>query len=381
MRIPVFDARAEYERDAASLEEAALRVLASGRYIIGPEVEAFEEEAAEYLGVPHAVSCASGTDALWLALRVLGVGPGDGVILPAFTFFATASAVLNAGAIPIPCDIDPETYNLAPEAVAALLEGQSGPHRRIGVEPERVRAVLPVHLFGQPAEMNELCELADAHDLALIEDAAQAFGASYGPKKVGTFGRLGCFSFFPTKNLGGFGDGGMVTTADEELAERVRMLRAHGSRPKYHHRAVGTNSRLDELQATLLRIRLRDIDTRLKEREELATSYDHQLAEPVRTPQRRAGRTHSFNLYVIDVPDRDRVAAGLEQRGIGTAVHYPCPVHLQDAVAHLGYRQGDFPVAERACVRVLTLPSYPSLSARLVAETASAVLEVTGNIP
>lgn len=358
MTIPLFDGRGEFEASAYELEEAALRALRSGRYILGPEVEAFERQVADHLGARHAVGCASGTDALWLALRALGIGRGDLVATTALSFFATASAILNCGARPVFCDIEPDTFTLDPRSLRDAVEGQSAPHRRLGIEVKRIKAVVVVHLYGQPADMEGVGEVARRLGLPVVEDAAQAFGAP----KVGTLGTFGCFSFFPTKNLGGFGDGGCVTTEDDELAARVRELGVHGAREKYVHARVGTNSRLDELQAALLRVRLRHVDASHEGRRAAAELYAKHLNDlPLVGPADRRG--HTYNSYVLRLPEgRDRVRAYLAEHGVATAIHYPAPLHLQDAVRELDYRSGDFPEAERACREVLTLPMYPSLA-------------------
>ncbi len=361
MKVPLFDAQREFEAHRDEYLAAAERVLSSGRYILGPEVDAFESEAAAYLGVRHAVGCASGTDALWLALRAADVGPGDGVIAPALTFFATASATLNVGATPVICDIDPATYNIDPAAVAALLEGRSEVHRRLRVDPQRIKAIIPVHLYGQPAEMNELMDLSRAHGLTVIEDAAQSFGALYGDRKAGSIGDLGCYSFFPTKTLGAFGDGGLVTTNEDELATRLRMLRNHGGKSKFENMLAGTNSRLDALQAALLRVRLSHIDEAIAGRLRAADQYDSLLAPtsavvPVRVP----GRTHAFAFYVVRVRDREHVIAELAEGGISAMAHNPSPVHFQPAIG-LDHVAGDFPGAESAASEVLSLPTFPSI--------------------
>lgn len=361
MKVPLFDAQREFEAHADEYLAAAERVLRSGRYVLGPEVEGFEGEAAAYLGTKHAVGCASGTDALWLALRAADIGPGDGVITTAMTFFATAGAILNVGATPVLCDIDPETFNLDPRSVGDVLDGRSSVHGRLGIDPSRIRAMLPVHLYGQPADMDELLELARAHGLRVIEDAAQAFGAECGGRKAGTIGDLGCFSFFPTKTLGAFGDGGLVTTDDDDLAGRLRMLRNHGGGSKFDNVLVGTNSRLDALQAALLRVRLSHIDEALEGRRRASGFYDGQLADaPVVLPVRAAGRTHTFAFYVVRVSDRERVLEALAADGVGATAHNPKPVHLQPAVGP-GYVPGDLPCAEEACAQALSLPTFPLL--------------------
>lgn len=351
--IPLVDLARQAAALADELAAAAVRVLASGAYVLGPEVEAFEREVAAFVGVGHAVGVASGTDALDLALRAAGVGPGDRVLTSPFTFFASVSAILSAGAVPVFADIDPATFTLDPSRVGEVLEGPGG---------AQVRALLPVHLYGQAADVDALAGFG----LPLVEDAAQALGAGYGARRAGALGAAGCFSFFPTKNLGGFGDGGMVTTHDPELADRVRLLRAHGMRPRYRHRAVGTNSRLDALQAALLRVKLPHLPAWLAAREGHAQAYGEALADldGLSLPAVAPGRRHAWHQYTVRVHGgrRDAVRETLRDLGIATAVYYPSPAHLQEALADLGHAPGDFPEAERACHEVLSLPLFPELT-------------------
>lgn len=366
MKVPFFDAKRQFEQLRPQLLEAAERVLASGRYILGEEVQRFEEEVAEYLGAKYAIGVASGTDALWLSLKALDVGPGDYVLTTPFTFFATASAILNTGALPVFADIDPETYNLAPEKVEEALAGKNPVWQRLGIEPERVKVLLPVHLYGLPADMEALMDLAGRYGLGVVEDTAQALGATYQGKKVGTIGDLGAFSFFPTKNLGAFGDGGLVATNDEELARKVRMLRAHGSRQKYYHEMIGTNSRLDALQAALLRVKLGYLDRWIARRREIARRYTEAFGsvKGLVVPVEPEECVHTYHQYTVRVLGgrRDDLRVGLQERGVGTMVYYPTPVHLQPALGKLGYREGDFPEAERASGEVLSLPVFPELT-------------------
>jgi len=357
MTIPILDLTRQYKAIKPEIDEAIRRVVESGRFILGPEVEAFERELAEFCGVKHAIGVASGTDALYLALRALGIGPGDGVVVPSFTFFATAGVVANVGATPIFCDIEPKTFNIDPESVRAILKG------RYNCKP---RAIIPVHLYGQMADMDAIMAIAQEYDLYVIEDAAQAIGAEYKGRKAGSIGHLGCLSFFPTKNLGAYGDGGMVLTNDDELAERVRMLRVHGSKPKYYHHMVGTNSRLDALQAAILRAKLPHLEEWTRARQELASRYDKFLhgLEGIEIPYRAQDRTHIFHQYTIRVLNgkRDALRAYLAQRGIGTEVYYPLPLHLQPCFRHLGYKEGDLPESEKASREVLSLPIFPELT-------------------
>ncbi len=374
MTVPLFDAQREFTAQAADLEDAALRVLRSGRYISGTEVAALEADCASYIGVRHALGCASGTDALELALRSLGIGPGDSVLTSPFTFFATVSAVLAVGARPVFCDIDPVTFNLDPTSARAVLEGRDPALQRLGVDPATIRAMIPVHLYGLPADVDAVGELAADHGIKVIEDAAQAIGASVRGTHVGTFGNVGCFSFFPTKNLGAFGDGGLVITNDDDVADRIRLLRAHGSRERYFHEIAGTNSRLDEIQAAMLSVRLRGLDAAIEARTVHADAYDELLADAgVTLPDRGADRRHAFHLYVIRSDDRDALREHLASQGIGTAVYYPVPAHLQAALGDTGYAAGDFPQAERASHEVLALPLFPTLTRAEIEDVAAAV--------
>lgn len=357
MKIPLLDLKRQYYSIKPEIDGAIARVLESGQFILGPEVEAFEREVAAYCGVKHAIGVASGTDALWLSLKALGLGPGDRVITTPFTFFATAGAIVNVGARPLFVDIEPRTYNLDPERLETLPKN----------ELERCKAIIPVHLYGQMAEMEPLMAFARAHALAVIEDAAQAIGAEYKGRKAGTIGDLGIFSFFPTKNLGAYGDGGMVVTNDGSLAERVRLLRVHGSKPKYYHQIVGTNSRLDALQAAILRAKLPYLVGWSKARQHWAQCYNESLGKlklPIELPDVRPGSTHIYHQYTIRVRDgrRDTLRAYLKDQGIGTEVYYPLPLHLQGCFKDLGYREGDFPEAERASREVLSLPIFPELT-------------------
>ncbi|MGB9885731.1 MAG: DegT/DnrJ/EryC1/StrS family aminotransferase [Moorellales bacterium] len=359
MNIPILDLTRQYESIKGEIDAAIRRVVTSGRFILGPEVEALEREIAQLCGTKHAVAVASGTDALLLALRAVGVGPGDAVIVPSFTFFATAGAVCNAGATPVFADVDPRTLNLDPAKVAERLS--SDPALRA-----RTKAIIPVHLYGQAADMDDILALAREYGLYVIEDAAQAIGAEYRGRKAGAMGHLGCFSFFPTKNLGAYGDGGMVVTSDDELAERVRLLRVHGARPKYYHHLVGTNSRLDALQAAILRAKLPHLAEWTAKRQALAARYDELLRgiPGLTLPHRAPDRTHVFHQYTVRVAGgrRDALRAYLAERGIGTEVYYPLPLHLQPCFAHLGYREGDLPESKRASREVLSLPMFPELT-------------------
>jgi dTDP-4-amino-4,6-dideoxygalactose transaminase len=355
--VPLCDLQAQYRDLRPQLEAALLRVLASGQVILGPEVAALEDEVARYCGASHGVGCGSGTDALSLALHGLGVGPGDEVILPTFTFFATAGSVVRTGARPVFVDIDPLSYNLDPFQV----ENKVTP---------RTRAVLVVHLFGQCADMTPLWQVAERHGLTLIEDAAQALGAEYQGKRAGSLGALGCLSFYPTKNLGAYGDAGMVVTSDPAWADRMACLRVHGMAPKYFHAHVGWNARLDALQAALLRVKLPHLDNYLAARQAAAGRYDalieeHHLAHFLTRPTARPQRRHTFNQYVVRVArgERDALVRHLKAEGIGCEIYYPVPLHLQECLRHLGHGPGDFPASEEASREVLALPMFPEISA------------------
>ena len=370
MSIPLIDLVAQYRTIQPGIDKAIHQVLESGRFILGPNVAALEQEVAAYLGVEHGVGVASGTDALVLALRALGVGPGDEVIVPTYTFFATAEAVMLVGATPVLVDIEPDTYCLGVQQVAERITA-------------RTKAFIPVHLYGHPADMIPLLELAQAHGLRVIEDNAQAFGAEYGGRKTGSLGDAGCLSFFPSKNLGAYGDGGMMVTNDGEVAERVRMLRTHGWRRKYYPEMLGYNSRLDELQAAILRVKLRHLDGWNERRRNLARQYAERLSGlGVGLPHEAPQAKHAYHLYVVRVKDRDRVQQCLNEAGIASAVYYPQPLHLTEPCRPLGYHEGDFPVAELASRETLAIPLYPEMpkeqlhSVVAALERAMATIEV-----
>jgi len=335
------------------LIEKAAEVIRSGQYILGPEVAAFEREVADYIGVKHAIGVSSGTDALMVALMALGIGPGDEVITTPFTFFATAGCIARVGATPVFVDIRPDTFNIDVEQLAASVT-------------ERTRAILPVHLFGQACDMEGLSDIAKTHDLPIIEDAAQAIGTKSPVGPVGSLGAFGCFSFFPSKNLGGFGDAGLVTTQDSGLAEKALVMRAHGSKPKYHHRVIGGNFRIDALQAALLRVKLPELAGWTARRQENAARYDAAFAafrgdqQLLRVPVRRF-EGHIYNQYVIRSARRDELEANLRSQRIATAIYYPAPLHRQECFAHLGYREGSLPVSEQASREVLALPIFAGL--------------------
>ncbi len=351
--IPLLDLDAQHRSLHSKLREAFERVLASGEFILGSEVEAFELEVARFLNVKHAIGVSSGSDALLASLMALGIGPGDEVITSSFSFFATAGCVARLGATPVFVDIDPDTYNMDPQHL-------------VRVFTKHTKAIIPVHLYGQPADMQPLLEFARTHDVSVVEDAAQAIGAYTESGHVGSLGAFGCFSFFPSKNLGGLGDGGLITTNDDTLAKHVRILRAHGAEPKYYHHMVGGNFRLDALQAAFLRIKLNYLPQWIAARQMCAARYDQLFKETglnkdlLDTPRRQQA-SHVYHQYVIRTSRRAQVIQQLQANNIGYAVYYPTPLHLQPCFAYLGYTQGSLPLAEKASEQTLALPMYPEL--------------------
>lgn len=365
--VPLLDLQAQYRPLREALLAAVTRVCDSQRCILGDEVVALERELAAYLGVAHALGVSSGTDALVAALMALEIGPGDEVITPTFSFFASAGAVVRVGARPVFVDIEPRTYNLDINAVAKAIT-------------PRTKAIMPVHLYGQAVDMTALLEVARGHELAVIEDAAQAIGARDGAAAVGGIGTIGCFSFYPTKNLGAFGDGGLVTTNDAALAERLRLLRDHGQHPKYHHALVGGNFRLDAIQGAVLRVKLPHLAAWTDGRRRNAARYRTLFAEAglggvVTLPFERLDAYHIYNQFVVQVPDRDRVREHLTARGIGTEIYYPVPFHRQACFAGLGHPLDAFPEADRAAARVLALPIYAELADDQLQQVVAAIAD------
>ena len=349
MQIQMVDVVGQYLTIKSEIDSAIHRVLDSGQFIQGNDVGELECEIAGYLGTRFAIACASGTDALQIALMALEIRPGDEVITTPFTFVATAETIALLGARPVYVDIDPQTFNIDP----ALIERAITP---------RTKAIIPVHLYGQPADMDPILSLARAHEIAVIEDAAQALGASYRERKVCTMGQISCISFFPSKNLGCFGDGGMMVTDDPALAERLRVIASHGSRVRYYHDLVGVNSRLDTLQAAILRVKLPHLDAWNERRCQAATIYAELLAGTEVLPPFVADYSgHIYHQYTLRVPRRDDLAASLRAGGVPHAIYYPVPLHLQKAYEAAGYARGDFPVAERAAADVISLPMHSEL--------------------
>ncbi|HEX5206212.1 MAG TPA: DegT/DnrJ/EryC1/StrS family aminotransferase [Steroidobacteraceae bacterium] len=386
MKVPLLDLTQQYEKIAAEVQSAIERVCASQQFILGAQVRELELSLARYTRCEHGIGVSSGTDALLLALMALAIGPGDEVITSPFTFFATAGTIARLGARPVFCDIDRESFNLSPARVEELIardcEVRDGGgarqviHRKTGGQ---IKAIMPVHLYGQVCEMDAFMDIAGRLGLHVIEDAAQAIGA-YDEKgrMAGSIGHVGCFSFFPTKNLGAFGDAGLCTTNDPVLAERMRVLRVHGGKPKYHHSLIGGNFRLDEIQAAVLNVKLKYLDRWMEARDAHARQYTERLQAKVAgcgvaTPVRRRGGRHVWNQYVIRAPRRDELRQHLDAAAIGTEIYYPVPLHLQQCFAYLGYRRGDFPEAERAALEALALPVFPELSLAQIDHVVSTI--------
>jgi len=350
MKVPLLDLQAQYATIREELRTAVDEVMESCRFILGPYVQEFEKSVAEYCGARHAIGVASGTDALLLSLRACQVETGDEVITTPYSFFATAGVISRLGAKPVFVDIDPKTYNIDTDRIAKKITS-------------RTRVIMPVHLYGQCAEMEPILSLAETHGLRVVEDAAQAIGARHHGKQAGTMGHLGCFSFFPSKNLGGLGDGGMVVTDDDQLADLVRILRVHGSKPKYFHSIVGYNSRLDALQAAALQVKLKHLDEWTEGRRRHAALYDERLRDlPLVTPHAEKYNRHIYNQYTIRVSDRDGLQQHLKEHGVGTALYYPLSLHLQECYRDLGGREGDHPETEGAARETISIPVYPELS-------------------
>lgn len=373
--ISLLDLDRQYSQIQVELEEAVLSVLRSGSYILGKNVKALEEDVSQYCGAEYGIGVANGTDALILALWALDIGPGDEVITSPFTFAATVEAILLRGATPVFADIDPASFNICPHSVEAAITSKT-------------KAIIPVHLYGQPADMGPILQLAADHKLKIIEDAAQAIGAKYKGRPAGSMGDLACLSFYPTKNLGACGDAGMILTRDGKLAERVRALRAHGSHTRYHHTELGVNSRLDEVQAAILRVKLKRLDFWNNARRQIAAFYSKVLgtSRRISVPTVAPDTTHVWHQYTIRIhgsagqlgAERDRAKAFLDGESVGSMCYYPIPLHLQSAYTSLGYKTGDFPEAERAASEVLSLPMYPELKDIELEQVCSLVKQAVG---
>jgi len=369
MNVPLLDLKQQYASIKSEIDSAIAEVLESQHFILGPKVEQCERAIAAYSSCVHAVGVSSGSDALLVCLMAEDIGAGDEVITTPYTFFATAGAISRLGAIPKFVDIDPATYNIDPEQIEEKIT-------------PRTRAIIPVHLYGQMADMDPIMQIAKERGLVVIEDAAQAIGSEYNGRRSGSIGDYGCFSFFPSKNLGCAGDGGMVVTSDPKRAEKVRVIRAHGSKPKYYHKVVGGNFRLDALQAAIITAKLSHLDSWTARRQKNAKTYDRLIAEsnlPIQRPKVVTNR-HIFNQYVIRVADRDKVQAFLREKGVGTEVYYPVPMHLQECFVHLGYKKGDFPASETAANETLALPVYPEVSEEQVEYVVSSLTEFLSSL-
>src|SRR5262245_28038602 len=367
MPVPLLDLEAQYRPLRDAILAAITRVCDSQRFIMGPEIEALERELAAQLGVRHAIAVSSGTDALLLAMMALGVGPGDEVVTTTYSFFATAGCVVRLGAKPVLVDIDPATFNIDPQQTSAAIT-------------PRTKAILPVHLYGLAADLDPIMAAADRACVAVIEDAAQAIGATYKSQPLGGIGKLGCFSFFPSKNLRAFGDAGLVTTNDDALAKQARLMRTHGMQPRYHHHVVGANFRMDALQAAVLRVKAPHLEAWTEGRRRNAGTYrtlfreaglDGAITLPTEPPDRR----HIYNQFVIRTPERDALKKHLDEQGIGNEIYYPVPFHLQPCFADLGYRRGAFPHAERAAAETLAIPIYGELTGAQQQTVVSTIAE------
>ena len=363
MRVPFVDLQTQLEALRPDIERQIQEVVSTTSFILGEHVRHFEQAFAAYLGVNHALGVANGTDALYLALRASGIGPGDEVITASNTFIATTEAITGVGAQIVLVDVDPISYTLDPTQVEAVVTS-------------RTKAIIPVHLYGQPADMNAIMTIAERHGLLVVEDACQAHGAWYEGRRVGTIGHIGCFSCYPGKNLGAFGDAGIIVTNDDSVAERLRLLANHGSMTKYHHEIEGWNSRLDTIQAAVLGVKLPHLDEWNAARRRHADRYRALLAGSRISTPTVTHDDHVWHLYVIETPDRARLAALLSERGIATGIHYPVPLHLQPAYGRLGYGFGAFPVAERAAQRILSLPMFPELTEEQIAFVADAIHDI-----
>jgi dTDP-4-amino-4,6-dideoxygalactose transaminase len=367
--VPFLDLTRQYQGIKDEILSATQRVYEKGRFILGEEVSAFEKEFSHYCGVRYGVGVGSGTDALYLALKTVGIGEGDEVVTVANSFIATALAISFAGAKPLFVDIDPKTYTMDPNSLELLLKRQRAKGRR-----RKIKAILPVHLYGHPADMDSIMEIANRYDLVVIEDACQAHGAKYRNKKVGSLGIMGCFSFYPTKNLGGYGDGGMVVTTYQKYDQKLRLLRCYGERKKYHHILKGDNSRLDEIQAAILRVKLKYLDQWNEGRRRKANLYTEMLSPlGVVCPSEKKGVQHVFHLYAIQTRKRDSLQAFLKKKGIETLIHYPIPIPFQKAYQELGYRGRDFPLTGQWSRKILSLPFFPEMKESEIEEVAQQI--------
>jgi UDP-2-acetamido-2-deoxy-ribo-hexuluronate aminotransferase len=361
--VPMIDLKRQFQEIKEEIFQVMTEIFGSGQYILGPRVSEFEKKIADYHGVSEAVGVASGTDAIHLSINAFGIGEGDEVITTPFTFFATVEAILYSGAMPVFVDVDSETFNIDTNQIETKIT-------------DKTKAILPVHLFGQMADMQEISKLAKKYGLKVIEDCAQSFGANLNGKKAGSFGDTGCFSFYPSKNLGGYGDGGIITINDSMIADKVRKLRNHGSRSSYIHEDIGFNSRLDEIQAGVLLVKFKYIDKYNLARRQKAALYTVLLSDKVRCPVEKKGAYHVFHQYTIRNDKRDEIKKRLRDKGISSVVYYPVPLHLQEALRFLGYKEGDFPVAEKSAKEVLSLPIYPEIEEPVIEKIAEIIKAV-----
>jgi UDP-2-acetamido-2-deoxy-ribo-hexuluronate aminotransferase len=358
--VPMIDLKKQFSEIKDEIFEVLTEILESSQYVLGPKVSELEEKVARYHEMSEAIGVASGTDALHLAIKALGIGEGDEVITTPFTFFATAEAIFYTGATPVFVDIEPDTMNIDPVKIKEKIT-------------KKTKAILPVHIFGHPADMDNIVKIAEEYNLLVIEDCAQSFGAEIRGKKTGSFGNAGCFSFYPSKNLGAFGDGGMVLLHDRAVADDIRQLRNHGSKGAYKHEKIGFNSRLDEIQAGILLAKFRRIDEYNDKRRKRAALYNEYLTDAVLRPIERSGIKHVYHQYTLRSSRRDDIQKALREKEISSVVYYPIPLHLQEATSFLGYKKGDFPVSEDAAAKVLSLPIYPELPEETVKEIAAIV--------
>ncbi len=361
--IPMVDLKKQFIEIRDEVFEIIAEIIESTQFILGPKVHELEKKVAEYHGISEAVGVASGTDALHLAIEAFGIGREDEVITTPFSFFATVEAILYVGAIPVFVDIEPDTLNIDPAKIESKIT-------------ERTKAILPVHIFGHPADMEKICYIAEKHNLKVIEDCAQSFGADIKGKKTGSFGDAGCFSFYPSKNLGAFGDGGMILLNNSSIADKVRRMRNHGDKGGYIHESVGYNSRLDEIQAGILLVKLRHIDEYNKKRRQKAKYYNELLSDSILKPVEKPGMTHVYQQYTIRSLKRNKIQKHLREKNKSSVIYYPVPLHLQSAISFLGYKKGDFPVAEKNAKEVLSLPIYPELEESSIVEIAGIINNV-----
>lgn len=401
--VPLLNLNAQYESIKDEVKQAIDKVLESQYFILGPEVKDFEKQMADYCQTEHAISCASGSDALLLSLMALDIGPGDAVITTPFTFFATAGAIARLGATPVFLDINPITYNIDSVQVEEFLAGENSLNKKLNIDAESVKAIIPVHLYGQMADMDPIMELAEYHNIRVIEDAAQAIGSEYKGLNAGSVGNFGCFSFFPSKNLGGYGDGGMVTTNNDEMAEKLKVMRLHGAKPKYHHSLIGINSRLDALQAAVLKVKLKYLDEWSKARRQKALHYNKlfekaelvqqvkpsplnnnvSTSDKITLPMEVEGSPendgrHIYHQYVVRTGARKKIIEALDANNIGYSIYYPVPLHEQECFEYLGYTPADCPVSSNCSKTTLALPIYPELTGEqqeFVVETIGSVIK------